>query len=702
MPKVDVFSAFKESDKLSQNIRQLQNNVKGLTTDINEYRQIANKAFDKRKEIKLDITKAKTELKELEKAYQNGDKTAEKSYKNKQKHLDLLNEEYRRLGTVIADSSKAEKKLADDISRNNNKNSSRDIKGTMKSLAKSDLAGMVVDSVSGFATQAISSAYGISAGEAVGDIVGGAASGAAIGTAILPGVGTAIGGAIGALTGAINTMTKQLEKKDDIFREEVQNIVSMVEDQKQKGIENGVELYKQRDNEINKLSGLLGTKINGEDFYNKINSFGINTPYKTENVLDAAKNMLTKDIREDKIFESIKLIGDVAAGDSEKFSVMAEAFTQVQANGKLSGEYLEQLSNRNFDILSVLAEENKTTVEAMRQQMNAGLISTDDVIKAFKIATNEGGNYHNAMDDMMLSYVEKEKQLMAIKNESDIAYGQGYAKVEEKGIDNELSLYQGEFGEDLKSVKGYVGEYEASIKNKHNQTILDAQINLFKNNAEYKEYKEIASYSYDNEFEADKAIRAGITQEMIEEARIGMGELLYEVIGDGEAKWRDSPEHQKTIEQSTQLAEAVQDALRASNHYIDLLLEKSDVLSRGKNKPFAEELEEKTKPWREKRDARSKEATDSLERYLNGGNAWLQGNGSATGLRRVPFDNMPAILHEGERVLTRIEADNLDRIKNKPPTNITLQVSANTSNPYQLAQILYSELKNAMENYGGA
>ena len=63
---------------------------------------------------------------------------------------------------------------------------------------------------------------------------------------------------------------------------------------------------------------------------------------------------------------------------------------------------------------------------------------------------------------------------------------------------------------------------------------------------------------------------------------------------------------------------------------------------------------------------------------------------------------MPAILHEGERVLTRIEADNLDRIKNKPPTNITLQVSANTSNPYQLAQILYSELKNAMENYGGA
>ena len=31
--------------------------------------------------------------------------------------------------------------------------------------------------------------------------------------------------------------------------------------------------------------------------------------------------------------------------------------------------------------------------------------------------------------------------------------------------------------------------------------------------------------------------------------------------------------------------------------------------------------------------------------------------GHATGLPRVPYDGYPAILHEGEQVLTRVEAD---------------------------------------------
>lgn len=572
MPKVDVFSAFKESDKLSQNIRQLQNNVKGLTTDINEYRQVANKAFDKRKEIKLDITKAKTELKELEKAYQNGDKTAEKSYRNKQKHLDLLNEEYRRLGTVIADSNKAEKKLADDISRNNNKNSSRDIKGTMKSLAKSNLAGMVVDSVSGFATQSISSAYGSSAGEAVGDIVGGAASGAAIGTAILPGVGTAIGGAIGALTGAINSLTKHLEKKDEIFREEVKSIQAKVKQEQEQNHQEG---------------------------------------------LDA-------------------------------FSILMGAYSVKE-----------------------------TEVKDLRSEINSG-------------------------------------------------YGEGFTTTRTPGLDYEINKIGGELGKEMKFAQSIDGKYDALLKNKESDIKIKAYENLF-DNSTYKKLKQI--------IENPEKYSQTTVEGAIKQAHL----LIEETAVEAETNWVTSTENQEDIQQEIELTKNIQKALSLSEDYINLLMNKEEVSSLGmlgakKDKYYNEraEMKETGKSYYELHPEIGENYRESIynspfrkkvEIDLNIVNAtkiWghspvesiikdfgvkqdlLNVKGHATGLRRVPFDNMPAILHEGERVLTRIEADNLDRIKNKPPTNITLQVSANTSNPYQLAQILYSELKNAMENYGGA
>ena len=68
----DVSIVFKASDNLTKSIQDMRKGVLGLTKDINEYRRIESDAFEKRAEVKLDITKAKKELKELEKAIKNG------------------------------------------------------------------------------------------------------------------------------------------------------------------------------------------------------------------------------------------------------------------------------------------------------------------------------------------------------------------------------------------------------------------------------------------------------------------------------------------------------------------------------------------------------------------------------------------------------------------------------------------------------
>ena len=51
---------------------------------------------------------------------------------------------------------------------------------------------------------------------------------------------------------------------------------------------------------------------------------------------------------------------------------------------------------------------------------------------------------------------------------------------------------------------------------------------------------------------------------------------------------------------------------------------------------------------------------------------YLQGQGYATGLERVPYDNFPALLHEGERVLTAAKARSMDAGKTGPSIQITM------------------------------
>jgi len=48
-----------------------------------------------------------------------------------------------------------------------------------------------------------------------------------------------------------------------------------------------------------------------------------------------------------------------------------------------------------------------------------------------------------------------------------------------------------------------------------------------------------------------------------------------------------------------------------------------------------------------------------------------QGNGYASGLTRVPYDNYPALLHQGERVLTAQETRQADRASGGIQVTIT-------------------------------
>ena len=127
-----------------------------------------------------------------------------------------------------------------------------------------------------------------------------------------------------------------------------------------------------------------------------------------------------------------------------------------------------------------------------------------------------------------------------------------------------------------------------------------------------------------------------------------MGRLIQEARVQGQMEYNASDGAQELAESERILAEAVRDDAAANEAYWDAGYRLGQQFSRGR-------LAGASGAWTGK----------------NGGTIVVTGKtfhyqktsadnagGYATGLARVPYDNFPALLHEGERVLTASEARN--------------------------------------------
>ena len=665
----DVSVAFKASDNLTKQIQEMRKGVNNLTKDITSYRKVQDEAFNKKVEVKFEIEQAKRELKELGKAVKDNVSGSEQAFKDKQKSVELLSEEYRRLTRVAKEASKAENKLQEDISRTSNRNASRggissSGSSVLESLGKAGLGGMIGDSVMNLAGHTISASFGKDFGDAFNSVAGGAVSGAAIGS-VIPGIGTAVGALAGAGAGAINAITDYKEKKDDIYRDEVKTIYNEIMEEQKRTLESGKTVASDMETNRRALSVLTGSKENGDKLFQDIWQFGVDTPYESGSMLNSAKQMMAYGIKQEDIIKSMKMLGEASMGDQAKFDSMSYAYAQIQSAGKLRGQDLLQLTSAGFNPLKVLAEEAGVSLEKMNEKMSDGLVSAQDVTRAFQIATSEGGMFFGAMDELMNSFSGQASVMEDMKNMQDKAMGEGYNEERKKGLEEEIATLDSGLQERIEEVNRAFGKHKAEIENRYQETRLQL-IEEAMNSEQY-----IAAQ------QADDAVT--------------MYSMIAKAEGDAKDKYRQDEGVIQELESQKQLVQSVQEGLRDAETYLNFGMEMGNQFSLGFRRKanlgliatgkglvggsFSEKYDEKT----------------GLPLY---------GPGFATGLDRVPYNNMPALLHEGERVLTKVEADKQDKGASVTP-QISITVHNESGNAYEITREICNQIIKASENFAG-
>jgi tape measure domain-containing protein len=180
---------------------------------------------------------------------------------------------------------------------------------------------------------------------------------------------------------------------------------------------------------------MLGSAEKAADMLSNIKNFAASTPFGGADLRDAAKTMLAFGIAAEDIMPSLKMLGDIAGGNSQKLSSLALVFGQIASAGKLTGGDLLQLINVGFNPLQVMAEGSIEKYKRLRKEMEAGNITFQMVKDAFVKATSEGGQFNGMMERMSQTVEGRWSTLKDQFAELALAIGEKLLPVAGKMID---------------------------------------------------------------------------------------------------------------------------------------------------------------------------------------------------------------------------------------------------------------------------
>ena len=148
---------------------------------------------------------------------------------------------------------------------------------------------------------------------------------------------------------------------------------------------------------------MTGSAQTGQALTDAIIELGAKTPMTAQQLSKAAQLLLSFGESAENIIPDLQLLGDITGGEVNRFNMLALAFAQVGANGKLMGQDLLQMVNAGFNPLQIMSQTTGKSMGELRKEMEMGRISFQMVAQAMKDAASEGGRYFGLMEQQSQS-----------------------------------------------------------------------------------------------------------------------------------------------------------------------------------------------------------------------------------------------------------------------------------------------------------
>ena len=143
---------------------------------------------------------------------------------------------------------------------------------------------------------------------------------------------------------------------------------------------------------------MLGNKEKADKLMQEAISFSQKTPFTLTDVASNIKQLMSMGIETNKVMDTMKSLGDVAAGVSVPISRLAINYGQVATLGTLQGRELRDFAMAGVPLVDELAKLLGKTKQEIQEMVTAGKIGFPLVEQAFKNMASEGGKFYNLME----------------------------------------------------------------------------------------------------------------------------------------------------------------------------------------------------------------------------------------------------------------------------------------------------------------
>lgn len=427
--------------------------------------------------------------------------------------------------------------------------------------------------------------------------------------AVLGPTGAAIGAAVGGISGAISGGTEIFKARDDAFKSYVQEAAEEQQTKMSGDIESGSSIAAGREQKKLAFTTLLGSEAKASDFLDEVKAMASTTNYTYDEITGYAKS-LVKPFGTGQTMDILTALSDTSAAlslNESDNSVLIAGLSRMKLTDKTTQEYLNYFSERGIDVYEALSKWGDAATVA--QKVSAGKIKGSEAVEALLAYMQE--QYGGLSAQMANTYEGMMGNLEDAKANAQEQYGIGYNENRKEGIQAEIDWYEDESADEANQA---IGAWYAHLDNEKERYRREAEAKM-KESDEYQQAKA----------EGDAA---------------EMGRLIMQARAQGMNEYNASEGAQEALAAEKALVEGIRGDTALRNDYWDAGYEMGQEYSKG---------------WAAGRAANPVE----VEYFdVTGGH---QSYRRAMGQQVVPYDNFPALLHQGERVLTASQARAADR-----------------------------------------
>lgn len=143
---------------------------------------------------------------------------------------------------------------------------------------------------------------------------------------------------------------------------------------------------------------LLGSYSEAEKMLSSLQGLASKTPLQLNSVTEAATQLLAVGTDKNLVTSELKMLGDLAMGNEQKFGLLTDAYAKLRAKGKVSLEELNRFTENGVPLLGQLAKNLGVSNAELQKMVSSGKIKLKDIQQAMKDLTEEGGMFFGMME----------------------------------------------------------------------------------------------------------------------------------------------------------------------------------------------------------------------------------------------------------------------------------------------------------------